>query len=250
MEQLKGKTAVITGCLQGIGRATMDMFARNGANVFACCLAQTDEFEAHIESLRQECGVQIIPVYFDMMDDDSVKAAVKEIQKAKLPIDALINIAGMARDALFPMVKMDDLRATYQVNVFAQVLFSQYIVKLMQRHGNGGSIVFTSSISGLEGRAGQLAYASSKAAVVAVAKTMAAELGGAKIRVNTIAPGFINTDMYKDVPKETVEQKVQRTAMKRMGEPDEIAKAMVFLASDASSHITGQVIRIDGGKGI
>ena len=250
MEQLKGKTAVITGCLQGIGRATMDMFAQNGANVFACCLNQTDEFEEHIETLRKEYNVQIIPVYFDMMDDESVKAAAKEIQKAKLPIDALINIAGITKDALFPMVKMDDLRATYQVNVFAQVLLSQYIVKLMQRHGKGGSIVFTSSISGLEGRSGQLAYASSKAAIVAVAKTMAAELGSAKIRVNTIAPGFIDTDMYKDVPKETVEQKVQKTAMKRMGKPDEIAKAMVFLASDRSSHITGQVIRIDGGKGI
>lgn len=250
MKKLEGKTVVITGCLQGIGRATMDMFARNGANVFACSLVKTDEFEEHIADLSKECGVRVIPVYFDMMNDDSIKAAVKEIQKEKLPINGLINIAGITKDALFQMVKMDDMRATYQVNVFAQVLFSQYIVKLMQRTGNGGSIVFTSSISGLEGRSGQTAYASSKAAIVAIAKTMAAELGSSKIRVNAIAPGFINTDMYKDVPKETVEQKVQKTAMKRMGDPDEIASVLMFLASDDSSHITGQVIRIDGGKGL
>lgn len=250
MKQLSKKTIVVTGCLQGIGRATMDMFARNGANIFACSLKQTEEFEAHIEELKNECGTQIIPVYFDMMDDDSIKNAVKEIQKAKLPIDGLINIAGITKDAIFQMVKMDDMRTTYQVNVFSQVLFSQYIVKLMQRHGNGGSIVFTSSISGLEGRSGQLSYASSKAAVVAVAKTMAAELGASNIRVNTIAPGFINTDMYKDVPKDIIEQKVGKTALKRMGTPDEIANVLMFLASDSSSHITGQVIRIDGGKGI
>lgn len=250
MKSLEGKTAVITGCLQGIGRAAMDMFVRNGANVFACSLKKTEEFENHIEELKNECGVEIIPVYFDMMEDESIKSAVKEIQKAKIPVDALVNIAGMDKDALFQMVKMDDLRSTYQVNVFAQILFSQYIVKLMLRHGKGGSVIFTSSISGLEGRAGQLAYASSKAAIVAAAKTMAAELGTSKIRVNTIAPGFIDTDMYKDVPKETIENKIKRTALKRMGQPEEIASVLTFLASESSSHITGQVIRIDGGKGI
>ncbi len=246
---IQGKTAVITGCLQGIGRSTLDIFAKSGATIFACSLKKTDEYTFHLSELYQRYNSEIIPVYFDMMDNEAVKSAAREIQRHKKNIDILVNIAGMNHDAMFPMVTMTDMQDTFQVDFFAQIIFSQYIVKLMQRGGNGGSIINTSSISGLDGRAGQLSYASAKSALVAATKTMAIELGPHKIRVNAIAPGMIDTDMYQNVPSEIVSAKVQATQLKRMGKPEEVANTILFLASDLSSHITGQVIRIDGGMG-
>lgn len=247
---LQKKTAVITGCLQGIGRSTLDAFARaNAACIIACALKQTKEYEEHLTSLSRQYGTEIIPVYFNMMENTEVKNAAREIQKHKRSVDILVNIAGINRDAFFPMVTVEDMQATFQVDFFAQVIFSQYMIKLMQRGGNGGCVINTSSISGLDGRAGQLAYASAKSAIVAATKTMAAELGPQGIRVNAIAPGMIDTAMYRDVPPKIVAAKVQSTQLKRMGQPDEVANVILFLASDLSSHITGQVIRIDGGMG-
>lgn len=243
---LREKTAVITGCLQGIGRAALDLFAQNGANVFACAYKQTDEFEEHIEELRESCGVQIIPVYFDMADNDAIKQAAKQIMKAKLPVDVLVNIAGITRDAYFQMVTMDQLQETFQVNFFSQIIFSQYIVKLMLRNG-GGSVIFTSSISGMDGNEGQLSYAASKAALIAATQTMAKELGEKGIRVNAIAPGVIETPMTAGLSEDVIQKQLKRSKLKRQGTPDEAAGLIMFLASDLSSHITGQTIRVDGG---
>ena len=181
---LKGKTAVVTGCLQGIGRETLDTFARNGANVFACCLNETDEFLNHILSLEQNHGVQIIPIYFDLLDTDSIKQAAQKIQKQKLPIDILVNIAGLTQDALFSMVSMDQMQKVFQANFFSQIMFSQYIVKLMLRN-NGGSIINISSISAIDGNAGQLTYSSTKAAIIAATKTMSIELASISSAVVT-----------------------------------------------------------------
>lgn len=246
---LTGKNCVITGCLSGIGRSTLDLFAKAGANVIACALSSTEEYVDYLRELKQEYHVEIIPIYFNMMNNDEIKNAAREIQKHKKSIDVLVNIAGLNRDAIFQMVTMQDMQTTFQVDFFAQILFSQYIVKMMHRNGRGGSIINTSSISGLDGRAGQLSYASAKSAVVAATKSMAIELGPQKIRVNAIAPGMIDTEMYRNVPPEIIAAKVQSTQLKRMGKPEEVAKTILFLASDLSSHITGQVIRIDGGMG-
>lgn len=245
---LKGKTAVVTGCLKGIGRETLDHFAAAGADVFACCQFPTEEFESHLQELRDVCGVQVWPVYFDMTDNNAIRDAARTIQQEHRKIDALVNIAGLNRDAFFQMVRPEDLQLTFQVNFFSQIIFSQYIVKLMLR-GGGGSVIFTSSVSGLNGNEGQLAYAASKAALVAAVKTMAEELGSGGVRVNAVAPGLIDTDMYKNVPPEVVENKVKKTDLKRMGKTGEVADTIVFLASDMSSHITGQILRIDGGLG-
>lgn len=246
---LTGKTAVITGCIQGIGRSTLDCFAKAGANVFACAIAPSEEYEAHLRELENEYHVEIVPIYFNMMNNEEIKRAAQAIQKHKKQIDVLVNIAGMKRDAIFQMVTMEDMLATFQVDFFAQIQFSQYIVKLMLRSGRMGSIINTSSISGLEGRPGQLSYAAAKAAVVAATKTMAAEFGPHNIRVNAIAPGVIDTAMYNTVPSEVLTSRVHATQLKRMGRPEEVANVIMFLASDLSSHITGQVIRIDGGIG-
>lgn len=243
---LQGKTAVITGCLQGIGRSAMDTFAKNGANVFACAYKQTEEFENHCKVLSEENGVIIIPVYFDMTNNDDIKNAAKTIMKEKLPIDILVNIAGITRDAFFSMVTMDQLQDTFQVNFFSQIIFSQYIVKLMLKNGKG-SIINTSSISGIDGNEGQLAYSASKAALIAATKTMARELGKNHIRVNAIAPGIIMTPMTADLTEEVIEKQLNRSKLKRQGTPEEVADLIMFLGSDMSAHITGQVLRVDGG---
>jgi 3-oxoacyl-[acyl-carrier protein] reductase len=227
----------------------MDLFAANSGRgtIFACVQYKTEEFVSHIDKLSKTYGVEIIPVYFDMSDNTAIKNAAREILKSKKNIDALVNIAGMNRDALFSMVTYEDLQATFQINFFSQIIFSQYIVKLMQKSNNGGSIINTASISGLDGNSGQLAYAASKSALIAATKTMALELGEKQIRVNAIAPGIIDTNMTSALASDIINKKLNRSKMNRKGLPEEVAKTILFLASDMSAHITGQVIRIDGG---
>lgn len=245
---LNGKTAVITGCLQGIGRATLDVFAQNGSNIFACCQYESEEFVNHIKELSEINQVEIIPIYFDLMDDASIKQAAREIQKEKRQIDVLVNIAGMTQDALFQMVTMEQMKTVFQVNYFSQILFSQYITKLMLK-SDSGSIINISSISALDGNPGQLVYASSKAALIAATKTMSAELAPKGIRVNAIAPGVIDTAMTAVVPQEAMDRQLSKSNIKRVGMPIEVANAILYLAGDLSSFVTGQTIRIDGGIG-
>lgn len=135
---VEGKNIVITGCLQGIGRETLRVFAEDGANVFACAYAPEEGFTNFCDELAERNHVKVMPVYFDMLDNESIKEAAKTIQKARMEIHGLINIAGINRDALFGMVSYQDMLDTFQVNVFSQILFSQYIVKLMLRNRSGG----------------------------------------------------------------------------------------------------------------
>lgn len=244
---LTRKNAVITGTLQGIGKATLEFFTSNGANVWACAQRQDDAFEAYCKELEAKYGVWVKPIYFDLTDADAIKAAVKTIQKDKQPVDALVNIAGMARDAIFHMVSMETMKLVFEVNFFSQIQFSQYITKLMLRNPNPSSVVFVSSISAIDGNSGQLAYGSSKAALIGAMKTMSKELASKGIRVNAIAPGVIDTDMNKVVPQEVIDEKIKTMDIKRLGKPSEVASTIAFLCSDLSRHITGQTIRIDGG---
>lgn len=243
---LRGKTAVITGCLQGIGNETMKVFAQNGCNIFACSLKKTDEYEKEIVKIKQNYGVEIYPIYFDMLDTNSIKSAAKEIQCKKKAIDVLVNIAGITKDAVFQMVTMEQLQETFQVNFFSQILFSQYIAKMMLRQGKG-SMIFTSSITGMDGNRGQLAYGASKAAIISAVKTMSDELAIKGIRVNAIAPGVIKTPMTDVLSVDVIEKKLKDSKLHRIGMPIEVANLILFLASDYSDYITGQVIRVDGG---
>ena len=244
---LSGKNIVITGCLQGIGRETLRVFAENGANIFACAYKQLDEFEDLCKELAAKNNVNITPVYFDMMNNNEIKDAAKIIQAAKVEIHGLVNIAGINKDAFFSMVTYQDLLDTFQVNFFSQIILSQYIVKLMQRKKTQGSIVFTSSISALDGNEGQLSYAASKAALIGAMRTMALELGKTGIRVNAIAPGVIKSPMTDKLSEELIEKKINTMDIPRLGEAEEVANLCMFLMSDLSSHISGQVIRVDGG---
>jgi len=245
---LKGKNVVVTGCLKGIGRATMELLVKSGANVWACCQFQDTQFEECIDSLQQKYNVWIMPLYFDLTDYSQMKASVKTIMSSKQPVDVLVNIAGMTQDALFHMVSMEQIKHVFEVNFFSQMLFTQYVTKLMLRK-RSGSVINISSISAIDGNPGQLSYSSSKAALIGATKTLSAELAPLGVRVNAIAPGVIRTEMTQNLPSETIERLMENSALKRIGLAEEVGNAIVFLASDLSSYITGQVIRIDGGIG-
>lgn len=244
---VKGKNIVITGCYQGIGRETLETFAREGANVVACSLVNDYEFTEFCTRLRNEYEVKIYQIYFDMMQNDSIKDAAREIQKLKIEIDGVVNIAGINRDALFGMISLQDMLDTFQVNFFSQIIFTQYMVKIMQKYGKCGSIVFTSSIAALDGSKGQVTYSASKAALVGATKSLAIELGDKGIRVNAIAPGVIRTPMTEKLPDEVVCRQLRRMDIEHLGEAKDVANLCLYLSSDLSSHVTGQVIRVDGG---
>lgn len=244
---VSGKNIVVTGCLQGIGKETLKVLAEHGANVFACAYKQTDEYENFCKELAEKNNVTIWPVYFDMMDNNSIREAAKTIQSKKVEIHGLVNIAGINKDAYFNMVTYQDMLDTFQVNFFSQIIFTQYIVKIMQRKKTPGSVVFTSSVTAMDGNEAQLSYGASKAALLGAMETMALELGKSGIRVNAIAPGVIKTPMTDALAENVIEKKVKTMDIPRLGTAEEVANLFMFLMSDLSDHISGQTIRIDGG---
>jgi 3-oxoacyl-[acyl-carrier protein] reductase len=187
---LQGKTALITGCLRGIGFDTMQLFAREGANVWACCQQEDAAFEAATKLLATETGVTITPLYFDLASAEQVKDAIKKVVAAKQKVDILLNIAGIAQDSLFHMTSMDSMRNVFEINFFSQMVITQYVTKLMARQ-KSGSVIMVSSITGIDGNPGQISYSASKAALIGAVKTLASELSEHNIRVNAIAPGVI-----------------------------------------------------------
>lgn len=246
---LIGKNAVLTGARRGIGRATVEAFAQNGANVWACARKPDPSFEEDMAILSEKYGVWIKPIYFDLADDTAVKLGVKTIAADKQPVDALINIAGITHNALFQMTTRKNMDDMLQINFEAPYFFTQMMVKLLQRNPNKNtSIVNISSSAALDANAGRSAYGASKAAVICATRAIAEELGKMGIRANCIAPGITDTDMVgESMSEEVIQNTVARAALGRMGQPREIAEVAAFLASDLSSYITGQVIRVDGG---
>lgn len=225
----------------------LDAFAEQGANVFACVRNADDEFSLHAADVAKKHDVAITPVYFDFKDAAAVSAGAKTILASKQPIDVLVNNAAIIHTAPFLMTSMDKMREVFDVNFFHQVAFTQFIVRGMIPKKRG-SIVNISSSAGIEGNEGRTAYASSKAALLTATRVMSRELAGVGIRVNAIAPGLTQTDMMTGSTKDdALATTLARTCLKRVGEPREIADVAVFLASDRSSYMTGQVLRVDGG---
>ncbi len=244
---LTGKNAIITGCARGIGKKTLQLFVENGANVWACCRGQTPEFEDFVRALAETNTVRITPVYFDLTDTAKMKDAVKTIMTGKVSVDALVNNAGVTYNALFQMTSMDKMREIFEINFFSQMAFTQYIVKLMVRQ-KSGSIVNIATSAAQDGNPGRGAYGASKAAVICMTRAMAHELAEHNVRANAIAPGITETDMVAaSMTPAVIDATVQQTRLKRMGQPADTASAAVFLASDLSTYLTGQVLRVDGG---
>ncbi len=243
---LEGKNVVVTGTAKGMGKQMVETFAENGANVFAHARTETNEHKAFCKELEEKYGVQIMPIYFDLRDADAMKDAIKTIRGAKLPIDGLVNNAGITYNSLFQMTNMEELRNQMEVNFFAPFLFTQYISKLMVRNKKG-SIVSVSSSAALDGNSGKSAYGASKAALLTMTMCISEELAATGIRANVICPGVTATDMLSTMPDYIMDIQKEATFLKKVGTPGDIANTALFLLSDYSSYITGQVIRVDGG---
>ncbi len=244
---LRGKNAVITGARRGIGRAAVECFAKYGANVWACARKPDEDFERDMAGLAREYGVWIKPVYFDLTDSGEMAAAVKGILAEKLPVDVLVNNAGMPHGGTLFTTSMAKLREVFTVNFFAQIELMQYFGRYMLRR-KSGSIINMASVGGLEHEPGYLAYGSSKAALIWATRSCAKELAPHNVRVNALAPGLVDTEMGSYRNQTELDKVLARTPAGRMGSPGEIAEAIAFLASDRASYITGEILSIDGGR--
>ena len=241
---LDGKIILVTGSNRGIGKSIVERLAYNGAIVYA-----NAKKEGSIEKAFSnfESSGKVIPIYFDVTDREAVRQAFIKIKNEQGRLDCLVNNAGILVDTTIAMLNSATLRKIFEVNVFAVFDLISYASRIMSKQ-HKGSIINIASICGDEGgMRGQTAYSSSKGAVIALTKTAAKELGQFNIRVNSIAPGFIDTDMFRSGPTNIQRQLVDGVYLnKRVGLPSEVAELCVFLASDNSSYINGENIRVDG----
>ena len=244
---LRNKSAVVTGCNRGIGKAIIENFAKNGANIWACIRKPDKEFSIYLKDLQKKTGVIIEEIYFDLNNIDEIKKSAQKIVIQNKPVNILVNNAGIIHTSLFQMTSIEKMKEIFNINYFSPLLFTQYIVKKMAKQKEG-SIINVSSSSAIEANEGRLAYASSKAALITSTKVIAKELGRLNIRVNAIAPGLTETDMMKSsTPENILQETIKRISLNRVGSPDEIANVILFLSSDLSNYITGQVLSVDGG---
>lgn len=238
---LENKVAIVTGAGAGIGKATAQLFAVEGAVVYAWDIKGLE----WVESLSCENG-KVIPVLLDICDFAAVKNAVMTAKKEHGRIDVLANIAGLISYEMMPMIDYDKFRKMLDVNVVALVHLMSLVSRIMSRQ-QSGSIINMASMVGQKGSKGQLSYSASKGAVIAATKSAAKELAENKIRVNAIAPGMVGSERFKAVLEEKFAQKINDVPFGRLAEPNEVANLCLFLASDQSSYMTGQIIGIDGG---
>ena len=242
------KTAVVTGGSRGLGRAICLELARGGANVVLCYAgneAAANETVAACESL----GAKTVAIRCDVSKEDEVKALMDAALKTFGRIDILVNNAGITRDGLLMMMKPEDFDAVIAANLRGAFLCMKAVARQMvkQRYGR---IVNLSSVVGLRGNAGQVNYAASKAGVIGMTKSLAKELAGRNITVNAVAPGFIDTDMTAVLPEAAKEALLKTIPMARLGQPEDVARAVAFFAADETAYVTGQVLCVDGGMAV
>ena len=242
---LEGKTALVTGASRGIGRAVAVALAAAGAKVavnYAGNDAAAEETKAAIEAAG---GVAIL-VKADIAGSEEVEGMVRKTIEAFGRIDILVNNAGITRDGLLMRMKDEDFDAVINTNLKGVYYTTKAVMKLMMKN-RYGRIINMASVVGLTGNAGQANYAAAKAGVIGFSKTVARELASRGITCNMVAPGLISPDMTKDLPEKARETMMASIPLGRAGQPEDVAQAVLFLASDNASYITGQVINVDGG---
>lgn len=235
------KVALITGGSRGIGKACAIELAKAGYDVAINYVGNEDAANAAAEELKA-LGSDSIAIKFDVTDKDTVEAGVAKVVEKYGRIDVLVNNAGITRDGLFMRMPAENWEAVINTNLSSAYYVSSPVVKLMVKQ-RSGAIINMASIVGVFGNAGQANYAAAKAGLIGFTKSLAKELASRNIRVNAVAPGFIQTDMTKDLKLEGLYDHIP---LKRLGDPEDIAKAVKFLADDAM-YITGQVLQVDGG---
>jgi 3-oxoacyl-[acyl-carrier protein] reductase len=242
---MSNKTAIVTGGTRGIGKAIVLELAKSGCNV-AFNYSKSDDLANELVKEIEALGVKALAKKADVADFESAKDMIKEVKDEFGQIDYLVNNAGITRDKLLAMMKEDDWDDVININLKSVYNFSKAVVMTMIKQKNG-KILNITSVSGIAGVAGQTNYSASKAGMIGFTKALAKEIGKAKINVNAIACGFIETDMTSELPEEYKQKMTAMTALKRFGTTEDVAKLAKFLLSDDASYITGQVVSLDGG---
>ena len=239
------QAVLVTGGTRGIGRAIVEAFADAGAQVAFTYRSSVDEAEA-LRSELEARGVTALAFQSDAADADSAQEVVQAVLDAWGRIDVLVNNAGITRDGLMLRMSEDDWDAVIETNLKSIFNFGKAVYRPMMKQ-RGGRIVNISSVVGVTGNPGQANYAASKAGIIGFSKSLAKELGSRGVTVNVVAPGYVETDMTAELNDQAREAMLGAVPLRRPAQPDDVANAVVFLASDAAAYVTGHVLHVDGG---
>lgn len=245
---LSGKTCIVTGGSRGIGFAIVELFARQGGRVYYLSRSEAPD-PGLLSAAAAEGAGSVRWLACDLTDEAAIQSAIDAVAAEAGAIDALVNNAGIARDGLALRMSLGDWDAVLKTNLTSAFLASRAAARHMIKR-RSGSIVSMSSVVGLRGNGGQVNYAASKAGLVGFTKSLARELSSRNVRVNAIAPGFIDTAMTEKIPAAAREALKTSIPLGRSGRPEEIASAALFLCSDLSSYVTGEILKVDGGMGM
>jgi 3-oxoacyl-[acyl-carrier protein] reductase len=245
MTLLKDQVAIITGGARGIGRAIAEKFAAHGARLAIIDVNQ-EAAEGLTKELAQQYGIQAIASKCDVSKAEEVDAVIKKVLDTFGRVDILVNNAGVTRDNLMMRMKDEEWDLVMNINLKGVFVCTRAVIRTMAK-ARKGSIINLASVVGQMGNAGQANYTASKGGVIALTKTTAREFAGRNVRVNAVAPGFVNTDMTKVLSEQVKADMLRQVPLERMGEPEDIANACLFLASEMSAYITGHVLSVNGG---
>lgn len=245
MNLLKGKNVIITGGSRGIGRGIAEKFAEQGANIAFTCIKMSDSSLELTKNL-EKIGVKAKAYESNAADFDAAIKLAEDVLNDFGSIDVLVNNAGITKDNLLMRMSEEDFNDVMKINMNSVFNNTKAVLRQMLKQ-RSGSIINLSSVVGVKGNAGQSNYSASKAGIIGFSKSIALELGSRNIRSNVIAPGFIETDMTDSLPEDVIKSWKESIPLKRGGNPSDVGNACVFLASDLSSYITGQVLHVDGG---
>lgn len=245
MKLLEGKIALVTGATRGIGRGIALAFAEHGASVAFTYRSSVQHAES-LEAELKEKGVDAAGFQVDAADFEGTAEMVKAVYERFSKIDVVVNNAGITKDTLLLRMSEEQFNAVVQTNLNSVFNTTKAVLRNMLKQ-RSGSFINISSVVGIQGNAGQANYAASKAGIIGFTKSVAKEIGSRGIRANVVAPGFIKTEMTAELPEKELENWLQNIPLKRAGEVEDVANLCVFLASDMSTYVTGQVLSVDGG---